>query len=112
MEPNPHCNGGLKNAVDSVGDRMKKKLWVGTLGTCTDGFGDDLRKDIDSRMLAQRDSLPVWIPDAEFQSCYDEFCHQVGVSLHWIWFSLVPRSERLSRKSFMAHIFASDAYMR
>jgi hypothetical protein len=87
MEPNPHCNGGLKNAVDSVGDRMKKKLWVGTLGTCTDGFGDDLRKDIDNRMLAQRDSLPVWIPDAEFQSCYDEFCHQVGVSLDWIRFS-------------------------
>ena len=78
MEPNPYGNGGLKNAVDSVEDRMRKKLWVGTLGTCTDGFGDDLRKDIDSRMLAQRSSLPVWIPDAEFQSCYDEFCHQVS----------------------------------
>ncbi|KAI6016532.1 glycosyltransferase family 20 protein, partial [Pisolithus marmoratus] len=23
------------------------------------------------------DSVPVWIPDGEFQSCYDEFCHQV-----------------------------------
>lgn len=22
-------------------------------------------------------SLPVWIPDAELESCYDEFCHQV-----------------------------------
>ncbi|KAJ3496620.1 hypothetical protein NLJ89_g10458 [Agrocybe chaxingu] len=77
MEPNTHCNGGLKNAVESVGERMKKKLWVGTLGTPTDGFGEDLRKDIDKRMLAQHASLPVWIPDAEFQSCYDEFCHQV-----------------------------------
>ncbi|KAF8890790.1 glycosyltransferase family 20-domain-containing protein [Gymnopilus junonius] len=77
MEPNPHCNGGLKNAVESVGDRMKKKLWVGTLGTPTDGFDGTLRRDIDERMLAQRDSLPVWIPDAEFQGCYDEFCHQV-----------------------------------
>jgi trehalose 6-phosphate synthase/phosphatase len=106
MEPNPHCNGGLKNAVDSVGDRMKKKLWVGTLGTCTDGFGDDLRKDIDTRMLAQRDSLPVWIPDAEFQSCYDEFCHQVGVLLHWI------RCRVQSGFCPPAHIFASDSYMR
>ena len=78
MEPNPQGNGGLKNAVDSVDDRMRKKLWVGTLGTCTDHFGQDLRKDIDSRMLAQRSSVPVWIPDAEFQSCYDEFCHQVS----------------------------------
>ena len=77
MEPNPRGNGGLKNAVDSVEDRLRKKLWVGTLGTCTDEFGEDLRKDIDSRMLAQRSSLPVWIPDAEFSICYDEFCHQV-----------------------------------
>lgn len=76
MEPNPHCNGGLKNAVDSVGDRMRKKLWVGTLGTTTDDFDEDLRKEIDARM-SQRNHLPVWIPDAEFQSCYDEFCHQV-----------------------------------
>ena len=77
LEPNPHGNGGLKNAVDSVGQRMKKRLWVGTLGTCTDQYGQQLRKDIDKRLLYQRDSLPVWIPDAEFQSCYDEFCHQV-----------------------------------
>lgn len=78
MEPNPHGNGGLKNAVDSIDDRIRKKLWVGTLGTCTDEFGEDLRKDINSRMLAQSSSLPVWIPDAEFESCYDEFCHQVS----------------------------------
>lgn len=79
MEPNPHGNGGLKNAVDSVGQRMKKKLWVGTLGTCTDNYSEKLRKDIDKRMFDRRDSLPVWIPDAEFQSCYDEFCHQVSL---------------------------------
>lgn len=85
MEVNPHGNGGLKNAVDSVEDRIRKKLWVGTLGTCTDEFGEDLRKEINSRMLAQSSSLPVWIPDAEFESCYDEFCHQVRVySLSWI----------------------------
>ena len=82
MELNPRGNGGLKNAVDSVEDRIRKKLWVGTLGTCTDEFGEDLRKDINSRMLAQRSSIPVWIPDAEFESFYDEFCHQVS------WFSL------------------------
>lgn len=77
MEVNPRGNGGLKNAVDSVEDRIRKKLWVGTLGTCTDEFGEDLRKDINSKMLAEKSSLPVWIPDAEFESFYDEFCHQV-----------------------------------
>ena len=80
MEMNPRGNGGLKNAVDSVDDRIRKKLWIGTLGTCTDGFDEDLRQDINSRMLAQRSSVPVWIPDAEFESFYDEFCHQVCLS--------------------------------
>jgi trehalose 6-phosphate synthase complex regulatory subunit len=77
VEQNPHCNGGLKNAVDSVSNHLKKKLWVGTLGTSTDSFSDFLRIDIDRRMLKECSSLPVWIPDAEFESCYDEFCHQV-----------------------------------
>ncbi|EDR09311.1 alpha,alpha-trehalose-phosphate synthase [Laccaria bicolor S238N-H82] len=77
LEPNTHGNGGLKNAVDSLGDRLRKKVWVGTLGTATDGFSDSLRKNIDQRMWTQRSSLPVWIPDREFQNCYDEFCHQV-----------------------------------
>ena len=81
MELNPRGNGGLKNAIDSAEDRIRKKLWVGTLGTCTDEFGEDLRKDINSRMLAQRSSIPVWIPDAEFESFYDEFCHQASWSL-------------------------------
>ncbi|TFK65857.1 alpha,alpha-trehalose-phosphate synthase [Pluteus cervinus] len=77
FEPNPHCNGGLKNAIDSVHDRLKKKIWVGALGENTDSFNDSVRRIIDKRMLIQQSSLPVWIPDAEFSSCYDEFCHQV-----------------------------------
>ncbi|KAF8063976.1 alpha,alpha-trehalose-phosphate synthase [Lyophyllum atratum] len=79
IEPNSHCNGGLKNAIDSVGGKLKRKLWVGTLGTSTDTFPPSLRTAIDHKMAAlpQHPSLPVWIPDAEFQGCYAEFCHQV-----------------------------------
>ncbi|KAI0920354.1 hypothetical protein AcV5_010116 [Taiwanofungus camphoratus] len=77
VESNPHCNGGLKNAVDSMGARLRRKLWVGTLGTNTDGFREGLRRSMEWRMRDECDSLPVWIPDAEFASCYDEFCHQV-----------------------------------
>lgn len=79
IEANPHCNGGLKNAIQSVDDKLRKKLWVGTLGTNTDSFSEGLRHNIDRRMLQQCNSLPVWIPDSEFESCYDEFCHQVRV---------------------------------
>lgn len=77
FEQSTTCNGGLRNAVDSVNERLKKKLWVGTLGTPTDDFKEDLRTSIDDRLRSRRDSVPVWIPDAEFQSAYDEFCHQV-----------------------------------
>ncbi|KAI0370930.1 hypothetical protein BV20DRAFT_966016 [Pilatotrama ljubarskyi] len=77
FESNPHCNGGLKNAVESVGDRLKRKLWVGTLGTNTDGLRESLRRSIEWRMREERDSLPVWIADSDFAGCYDEYCHQV-----------------------------------
>ena len=76
IEPNPHANGGLHNAVRSLGSRIKRKLWVGTLGTHTDSFKDNLKRSIDKRMLDRVQSIPVWIPDAEFEKCYDEFCHQ------------------------------------
>ena len=79
--PNSHCNGGLKNAIDSVKDRLTQKLWVGTLGNSTDKFGPDLRDGINLRMRQLCASVPVWIPDAEFESCYDEFCHQVRRAL-------------------------------
>jgi trehalose 6-phosphate synthase complex regulatory subunit len=81
IEPNAHSNGGLKNAVDSVSTKLQRTLWVGTLGTSTDKFGDALRNEIDRKMLRQYSSLPVWIPDAEFENCYDEFCHQVSALL-------------------------------
>ncbi|KAF9241274.1 glycosyltransferase family 20 protein [Melanogaster broomeanus] len=58
-------------------DRLTQKLWVGTLGNSTDKFGPELRSNIDVRMRQMCSSVPVWIPDAEFESCYDEFCHQV-----------------------------------
>ncbi|KAF5326221.1 hypothetical protein D9611_000735 [Ephemerocybe angulata] len=79
FEASTTCNGGLRNAVDSVHERMRRKVWVGTLGTATDGFDEDTRAQIDKRLLSQRESTAVWIPDAEFQSAYDEFCHQPPV---------------------------------
>lgn len=80
IEANAHANGGLVNAVNAVSDRMRKRLWVGTLGNPTDGMDDDTRKSVEKRMRVEHDSLPVWIPDAEFSKCYDEFCHQVSPS--------------------------------
>ncbi|KAI0270653.1 alpha-trehalose-phosphate synthase [Gloeopeniophorella convolvens] len=85
IEPNPHGNGGLTNAVNSVEGRLKRKMWVGTLGTNTDFFKDHLRRNIDRRMGEEYDSSPVWIPDEEFTQYYDNFCHQVlWPCLHYV----------------------------
>ncbi|THH21691.1 hypothetical protein EUX98_g8296 [Antrodiella citrinella] len=77
VESNPHCNGGLKNALESVQGRLRTKLWVGTLGTNTDKFKESLKRNMEWRMREEHESLPVWIPDSDFAGCYDEFCHQV-----------------------------------
>ncbi|KAH9990884.1 alpha-trehalose-phosphate synthase [Russula vinacea] len=85
VEPNPHGNGGLTNAVKSLEGRLKRKRWVGTLGTNTDSFKEPLRRDIDHRMAEEYDSSPVWIPDDEFTQYYDNFCHQVlWPCLHYV----------------------------
>jgi trehalose 6-phosphate synthase complex regulatory subunit len=85
VEPNPHCNGGLTNAVKSLEGRLKRKRWVGTLGTNTDLFKEPLRRSIDHRMAEEYDSSPVWIPDGEFTQYYDNFCHQVlWPCLHYV----------------------------
>ncbi|KAA1466828.1 alpha-trehalose-phosphate synthase [Dentipellis sp. KUC8613] len=85
IEANPHCNGGLHNAVKSVEGRLRRKLWVGTLGINTDELKEPLKRSIDRRMADECDSLPIWIPDGEFAKYYDMFCHQVlWPCLHYV----------------------------
>ncbi|TFK96444.1 glycosyltransferase family 20-domain-containing protein [Pterulicium gracile] len=77
FEKNMRCNGGLKNAVDSMSEKLSDVLWVGAVGTATDGFGERMRRDVERRMRGEKDSVPVWIPDREWEKAYDDFCHQV-----------------------------------
>ncbi|KAF8903066.1 alpha,alpha-trehalose-phosphate synthase [Mucidula mucida] len=83
IEPNAHCNGGLKNAIDSVSlnasrPQLKRKLWVGTLGVETDSWSPALRETTSTRLKeGGYESEVVWVDDAVFEGCYDEFCHQV-----------------------------------
>lgn len=77
IEASSHGNTGLFNAVNSVGDVIQRKLWVGIIDSPTDEFSEDLRVDLELKYQSQHDSLPVWITDAEFAGCYDGYCHQV-----------------------------------
>ncbi|ESK86149.1 glycosyltransferase family 20 protein [Moniliophthora roreri MCA 2997] len=74
FESNPHCNGGLKNALDST--PSLDRLWVGTLGASTDGFSDTLQANVEEKLRAEG-SEAVWVNDDDFEGCYDEFCHKV-----------------------------------
>ncbi|KAH8828196.1 alpha,alpha-trehalose-phosphate synthase [Flagelloscypha sp. PMI_526] len=76
---NSHGNGGLRNAVNSVGDRLRRKLWIGTPNTSHASYGCDKAKraEIELRYRSEKNSVPVWVPDHEFSAMYDEFCHQV-----------------------------------
>lgn len=80
--PNPSANGGLVNAVSSLArdrDRLRAgKLYIGTPGIETEGWlGGNEKADIEKRMKSERDSVPVWIKDEEFRSCYSQFCKQI-----------------------------------
>lgn len=78
IESNPQCNGGLKNAIDSVASKMRKKLWIGTLGSAVaDVHRDDLKQGISSKLRGEHESEVVWVEEALFERMYDGFCHQV-----------------------------------
>ncbi|KAI6107091.1 hypothetical protein EDD16DRAFT_1623888, partial [Pisolithus croceorrhizus] len=41
-----------------------------------------MRIIIDKHMREMCGNVPVWIPDGELESCYDEYCHQVSPSVY------------------------------
>ncbi|KAJ3868933.1 glycosyltransferase family 20 protein [Lentinula novae-zelandiae] len=77
IAPNPHVNGGLKNAIDSSSEFSR--LWIGCLGTKTDGWNLKLKERVEEALPRQEGGVevPVWLEDSVFEGCYDEFCHQV-----------------------------------
>ncbi|KAJ3754916.1 glycosyltransferase family 20 protein [Lentinula raphanica] len=88
IAPNPHVNGGLKNAIDSVAAAMMRaygqsnefsRLWIGCLGSKTDNWSLKLREKVEEALPRQEGGVevPVWVEDDDFEGCYDEFCHQV-----------------------------------
>ncbi|KAJ3853075.1 glycosyltransferase family 20 protein [Lentinula lateritia] len=77
ITPNPHVNGGLKNAIDSSNEFSR--LWIGCLGTKTDDWNLKLKERVEEALPRQEGGVevPVWLEDSVFEGCYDEFCHQV-----------------------------------
>ncbi|KAJ7581039.1 glycosyltransferase family 20 protein [Mycena floridula] len=92
VEANPHCNGGLKNAVDSVSGgpqpKLRKKLWIGTLGSDfsppSNCDAETLKRKVSQRLRGEHESEVVWVEDGTFEKMYDGFCHQtLWPALHY-----------------------------
>lgn len=77
LEPSAHANGGLINAVNSAGNALARKLWIGVLDVPALTMKESDKPRIQEALRVQADNVPVWVTDEEFQQHYDVFCHQV-----------------------------------
>ncbi|KAK7455868.1 Trehalose-6-P synthase/phosphatase complex subunit [Stygiomarasmius scandens] len=68
---------GMSISTDLRDKPLRQKLWIGTLGTRTDGWSDSLKEKVTSDLINTHSNLPVFLPDTTFEGAYDEFCHQV-----------------------------------
>ncbi|KIY50195.1 glycosyltransferase family 20 protein [Fistulina hepatica ATCC 64428] len=116
IDTNSHCNGGLRNAVDSVEMPLRGpaapayKLWVGVLGCNTDSFTPAFRDKIERTLRTHHAAQPVWIPDAEFTSCYDDFCHQVlWPCLHYA-IPDAPKTSFYQSRSFAQYLAVNQRF--
>ncbi|PHH66753.1 hypothetical protein CDD81_5885 [Ophiocordyceps australis] len=72
-------NGGLRHAVDAAvrDGSLGAHTWVGTIGMPIDALeGTKQRLDIE-KALADRNMLPVFCSDRDFDGHYNHFCKQI-----------------------------------
>ncbi|KAJ3039306.1 hypothetical protein HDV00_012298 [Rhizophlyctis rosea] len=77
IEPSALGNIGLQNAVASMKNVMRERLWVGSLGESTDSWDEITRARIEARLRMEHDSVPVFVTDDEFDGHYNKFCKQI-----------------------------------
>lgn len=79
---NPSSNGGLVNAITSLGDQRRLrgpnggKLFIGTpsMHSDEDWLSPRHRRTLSNRFREERSSVPVWIKGEVFHSAYASFC--------------------------------------
>ncbi|KAJ3053207.1 hypothetical protein HK097_004803 [Rhizophlyctis rosea] len=77
IEPSALGNIGLQNAVASMKNVMRERLWVGTLGESMDNWDEITRARVEARLRMENDSVPVFVSDDEFDGHYNKFCKQI-----------------------------------
>ncbi|KAI9197114.1 glycosyltransferase family 20-domain-containing protein [Polychytrium aggregatum] len=75
--PSTLGNIGLQNAVNSLKDQIRSKVWIGSLGTSTESYSDDFKSAITQKLTTEYESMPVFLSDEEVEGHYNQFCKQV-----------------------------------
>lgn len=64
VEPAIHQNGGLTNAIRSASNEEGVgTTWIGTVGFPTDSLSQNLKEDIDDKLLNEHESVVVYVSE-------------------------------------------------
>lgn len=103
---------GLGGAGDrnAVLGRSTNRLFIGTLGISVDDWlGPAEEQLIERRLLEERQAVPVWVDDSDFERSYHDFCK----ALLWPTFHYTLPSERALEKqneAFQSYIAINRAF--
>ncbi|KAJ3125336.1 hypothetical protein HK098_000343 [Nowakowskiella sp. JEL0407] len=110
IEPSSLGNIGLQNAVNSVTHRMNRRLWVGTLGTSTEGYSDEMKHRLQQKMLGEYDSVTVFVDDEEREGHYNEFCKQVLWKPFHYQLSDYPKSKAFEERAWRHYVSVNQKF--
>ncbi|KAJ2692586.1 Trehalose-6-P synthase/phosphatase complex subunit, partial [Coemansia spiralis] len=74
-------NIGLFNAVNASLDHFAERVWIGELGISTDGWSDERKEAVASKLLDDFETVPVFVSDDEFEGHYGRFSKQQQLPL-------------------------------
>lgn len=78
VEPAIHQNGGLTNAIRSASNEEGVgTTWIGTVGFPTDSLSQNLKEDIDDKLLNEHESVVVYVSDKNLDGHYKHFCKTI-----------------------------------
>ncbi|KAJ1940217.1 Trehalose-6-P synthase/phosphatase complex subunit, partial [Linderina macrospora] len=70
-------NIGLFNSVNASLDQFAERIWIGEIGVTTDGWSEERKAAVSSRLLDEFETVPVFVSDKEFEGHYSRFCKQL-----------------------------------
>lgn len=106
-------NGGLRNAAEAAAreGKLGDYTWVGTLGMPTDALqGTQQLQDIEDKLTADHDMLPVFCSDKDFDGHYSHFCKQILWPVFHYQIPDNPKSKAYEDHSWKYYVNLNQAF--